>query len=43
MDYIVIFQVFWCESRRRGVMRLWVLKRVPQIPGYPYCSADIVQ
>lgn len=33
MDYCVIFQVFWCERTKRGVMRFWVLPRVPGISG----------
>lgn len=31
MDYWVLFQVFWDEKARRGVMRLWILRKAPEL------------
>ena len=31
MDYCVIFQVYWCENTRRGVMRFWVLRNLAEV------------
>ena len=31
VDYWILFQVFWDEKARRGVMRLWILRKAPEL------------